>query len=178
MKALIIVLLLLVVVAVGFYFAAAGRRRSSRLKARFGPEYDRTVAEVGNTRQAEADLAAREQRRAGYELKSLDRGARERYAAAWTSVQASFVDAPDTAVRDADRLVTTALADRGYPTQDRDRLVGDLSVDLAPEHADVLNRFREAHDVFLRNERKEATTEDLRRAMQHYRTLMEEVVSP
>jgi len=177
MKALIVVVIVLVILAVALYALVSSRRRQ-HLKERFGPEYDRTVAAAGSTRSAEADLAAREQHRAGYELRPLDARSRQRYADAWTQVQTSFVDAPDAAVRDADRLVTRALAERGYPTQDREQLVGDLSVDLAPEHADVLDRLRKAHDVYLRNERQEATTEDLRRAMQHYRTLMEEVVSP
>ena len=71
--------------------------------------------------------------------------------------------------------MTDVLAERGYPTQDRNRLLGDLSVDLAPEHAETLERFRAAHEIYERNERREATTEDLRRGMQQYRSLMEEL---
>ncbi len=177
MKATIIVLLLLVLVAVAVGAAASARRRRAGLRTRFGPEYDRTVAESASTRAAEADLLARERHRASYRVAPLTPEAKERYRDRWLTIQTAFVDRPDVAVRDADRLVTDVLTERGYPTSDRDQLVGDLSVDLAPEHSDVLERFRAAHDIHERNERREATTEDLRRVMQQYRTLMEELAA-
>ncbi len=173
MKVLIVVLLVILVAALAFAVSASSRRRRTALRKRFGPEYDRTVSQTGSERKADAELAAREQHRASYEVHPLPEAARQRYLTAWTRVQTGFVDAPDTAVRDADRLVSEVLTERGYPTEDHDRLAGDLSVD----HAGVLDHFRAAHHVYLRNERQEATTEDLRRAMQHYRTLMEELVS-
>lgn len=175
MRTLVIVLLLLVLLAVALGGTASSRRRRARLRTRFGPEYDRTVAEAGSTREAEADLLARERRRASYQVRPLAPEARERYRDAWLGIQTAFVDEPDAALRDADHLVTEVLAERGYPTQDRDALVGDLSVDLAPEQADTLSRFRAAHEVYQSNERREATTEDLRRGMQQYRALMEEL---
>lgn len=177
MRTLIIVLLLLVVVAVAVWSAGSTRRRRQGLRSRFGPEYDRTVAQAGSTREAEAELAARERHRASYSVTPLTQESQERFRGSWLAVQTAFVDSPDVAVRDADRLVTEVLAERGYPTADRSQLIGDLSVDLAPEHAEILDRFRAAHAIYQRNERREATTEDLRRAMQQYRTLMEELAS-
>lgn len=177
MKTLIILLLLLVVAAVAIGAAASAKRRRDGLRTRFGPEYERTVANAGGTRQAEADLLARERHRASYQVSPLTPEARERYLDMWLGIQAAFVDQPDAAVRDADRLATDVLAERGYPTQDRNQLIGDLSVDLAPQHADTLETFRAAHDIFERNERREATTEDLRRAMQQYRTLIDELAA-
>lgn len=175
MKTVIIVLLLLVVVAVALRGSVSSKRRRAGLRTRFGSEYDRTVAESGSARDAEAELAARERHRSSYEVRPLTAEAQDRYREAWLGIQTSFVDQPDAAVRDADQLVTDVLAERGYPTGDRDQLVGDLSVDLAPEHADTLERFRAAHEIYERNERREATTEDLRRVLQQYRSLMEEL---
>lgn len=177
MKTLIIVLLLVVLAAVAIGAAASARRRRAGLRSRFGPEYDRTVAQSASTRAAEADLLARERHRASYQVTPLSPEDRERYRDSWLEIQTAFLDHPDAAIRDADRLVTDLLAERGYPTSDRSRLIGDLSVDLAPEHAEVLDRFRAAHDSYERNERREATTEDLRRAMQQYRTLLEELAA-
>jgi hypothetical protein len=173
-KTLVVVLVVLVVLLVLALTAAAvaSRRRRARLRARFGPEYDRVRAETGSSRRAEKELTARERRRAQLEIRPLPEPSRQRYLTAWTRVQTQFVDAPDVAVRDADRLVAEVLAERGYPTEDRDRLVGDLSVD----HAEVLEDFRVGHEVYLRNERREATTEDLRRAMQRYRAVFERVI--
>lgn len=175
MKTVIILLLLLVLIALAAGAGVSSRRRREGLRTRFGPEYDRTVAQAENAREAEADLTARERHRATYEVRPLTPEARERYRDTWLSIQTAFVDAPDVAIRDADRLVTDVLAERGYPIEDRSQLLGDLSVDLAPEHAETLDRFRAAHEIYQRNERREATTEDLRRGMHQYRTLMEEL---
>lgn len=177
MKALIIVLLLLVVVAVAAGAARSSGRRRAALRTRFGREYDRTVAEKGSIRDAEAELAARERHRASYQVRPLTPESRLRYRDSWMRIQSSFMDQPDAALRDADALLGEVLAERGYPTDDRDRLLGDLSVDLAPEHADTLERFRAAHEIYQRNSRREATTEDLRRAMQQYRALLEELAA-
>lgn len=176
METSIIVLLLLLVVLVAVVsVGAAARRKRAGLRSRFGAEYDRTVAEAGSTREAEADLAARERHRGGYQVRNLEPVVRERYRERWLAIQTAFVDEPDAAIRDADGLVTDILAERGYPTTDRAQLIGDLSVDLAPQHSDTLERFRAAHEAYERNERREATTEDLRRGMQQYRGLMEEL---
>src|SRR5664279_10091 len=175
MRYLVILLLVLVLAAVGVWVGMSSHARRAGLRSRFGPEYDRAVTETGSIRLAESELQAREQRRAGYEVRALPPESRERYRARWTQIQDAFVDAPDGALRDADGLVTSVLAERGYPTDDQDRLVGDLSVDLAAEHADVLDRFRAAHEIHLLNERREATTEDLRRGLQQYRGLMEDL---
>jgi hypothetical protein len=177
MRALIIVLLLLVVVAVAVGATASSRRRRAGLRTRFGPEYDRAVAAAGSTREAETDLDARERHRASYQVRPLTPEARLRYRDTWMGIQTAFIDEPDAGVRNADKLLSDLLAERGYPIQDRDQLLGDLSVDLAPEHADTLERFRGAHEIYVRNERREATTEDLRRAMQQYRALLEELAA-
>jgi hypothetical protein len=82
------------------------------------------------------------------------------------------VDDPRRAVADADRLINEALKLRGYPVGDFEQQAADLSV----EHARVVDDYRSAHRVAMEDERGQATTEDLRRAMQHYRNLFEHVL--
>src|SRR5215217_7085979 len=93
----VIAIVLLVVAALVAGRVRAGRQRTRELRARFGPEYDRAVKAHGR-RKAEAELAAREQRRQTLEIVPLEREARERYATQWEEVQAQFVDSPVVAV--------------------------------------------------------------------------------
>jgi hypothetical protein len=168
-----IIVTIIIVVAVVAAVAAAWhllRRRS--LRERFGPEYDRVVSEQDSVHAAERELRDRERRHAELELRELDPGARERYTTEWRSIQAEFVDDPSNAVGAADELVTRLIADRGYPTQQYDEQVAHLSV----EHARTLGHYREAHEIYLRHERGEATTEQLRRALVHYRALFADLL--
>jgi hypothetical protein len=159
----IIVLGLIALAAVAWFFM---RRRE--LQRRFGPEYDRVLDESDNRLAAEKELRERESRHADLELRELDPQARERYAEQWQQIQARFVDAPENAVGAADEFVTELIGARGYPTEDYDDQLAHLSV----EHARVLSDYREAHDINLRNQRGEATTEQLRLAVLHYRSLV------
>jgi hypothetical protein len=164
---IIVVIAVLAIAAVGWF---AWRRRS--LRQRFGPEYDRLVAEQDSRQAAERELRARERRHAELELRPLSAESRATYAAAWEEVQARFVDAPSEAVAAGDELVTRLVAERGYPTGDYDEQVAHLSV----EHARTLGHYRDAHEIQLRNERGEATTEQLRQALVHYRELFADLL--
>ena len=161
----IVVILVLIVVAV-----IASRRRALRQK--FGPEYDRTVAERDSRLDAERELRDRERKHAELELRPLSEESRASYSRDWAAVQARFVDAPEEAVRDGDALVTRLLAEIGYPTEDYDERIATPSVD----HATTLGHYRDAHDIFLRTERGEASTEQLRQALVHYRALFAELL--
>ncbi|GAA4732201.1 hypothetical protein [Phytohabitans rumicis] len=167
----IIVLIIVVVVAA---LAVAGWRpvRRRTLQRRFGPEYDRVVAEQPNRAAAERELRERERKHAELELKPLAPDARARYAAEWAKVQARFVDSPSDAVRDGDELVTRLVGDIGYPTDSDDERLALLSV----EHAGTFGRYRDAHEISLRNARGEASTEQLRRALVQYRALFAELL--
>jgi len=154
--------------------AVMSRQRTSRLRQRFGPEYDRTVEQRGGRREAEADLSSRVERREQLQIRDLPPETRQRYLESWRQVQAEFVDDPAAAVTNADRLVTYVMNDRGYPMDDFDRRAADVSVD----HPQVVERYRSAHGIARKNEDGEATTEDLRQAMQHYRALFEELLEP
>jgi hypothetical protein len=66
------------------------------------------------------------------------------------------------------------MTERGYPVDDFEQRAADVSVD----HPDVVENYRRAHGISLRSERGRASTEDLRRAMKHYRALFDELLEP
>ncbi|MCT2583427.1 hypothetical protein [Actinophytocola gossypii] len=159
----LIVVVVAVVLAAGWFVAE--RMRSRNLRSRFGPEYDRRVAETDDRRAAERELAERRKRHAALDLRPLSEASRTRYAEQWTMVQERFVDQPREAVVEADALVVAVLRERGYPTDGFDQQAADLSV----EHAAAVEHYRGGHDIRLRLERSEVSTEELRRALVHYR---------
>jgi hypothetical protein len=166
-----IVVVVVVVVLLGAVGAVFLSRRRS-LRARFGPEYDRVVSAQHGRGGGERELRERERRHTVLDLRALDASSRQRYVAAWEEVQVHFIDAPDQAVGKADALVTELIAERGYPTGGFDQQVADLSV----EHARPLDQYREAHEIHLANQRGEATTEQLRQALVHYRALFTDLL--
>ena len=169
--AVLIVVAVVVVVALVVWRAMASRR-TQKLQERFGAEYDRTANEIGSRRQAESELAAREERRQQLNIRPLPSEARRRYVDQWQGVQAQFVDAPAAAVAAADGLVSSVMGDRGYPMDDFEQRAADVSVD----HPQVVENYRAAHAISTRAAGGDATTEDLRQAMQHYRALFEELL--
>jgi hypothetical protein len=148
------------------------QQRTRRLRDRFGPEYQRTVARSGNQRAGEAELAEREQRRGRFEIVELEPSARSRYLEVWRVTQGKFVDDPAAATREADELVSNVMRDRGYPVDEFEQRADDISVD----HPRVAENYRAAHAVSLANERGLASTDDLRQAFVHYRSLFEELL--
>ena len=166
--AIVVVIILLALLA----FFAGRQRRSRRLQDKFGPEYDRTVEQAGDRRAAEAELRERTERRAELKIVPLEPEARSRYIEAWRNTQAQFVDEPVEATREADRLITSVMRDRGYPVDDFERRAADISVD----HPQVVDDYRAAHAIAAANDRSEASTEDLRQALVHYRSLFEELL--
>jgi hypothetical protein len=167
---IVLIILVLVVIAAIFVGVQAGRRK--KLQSTFGPEYDRAVADTGNRTEAEKELREREKRHADLELAELSPESQARYAAAWEEVQIEFVDNPSAAVGTADELVTSLIAERGYPTAEYDERLADLSV----EHANTLQHYRDAHEISERNQNGSASTEDLRQALVHYRALFAELL--
>src|SRR5262245_44997192 len=109
---IVIVVAAVVIVVAAVLWATMKARRSRMLRERFGPEYDRTLEGRDSKRDAEADLAARADRRDELQIKPLAPGARERYVHQWQHVQARFVDDPDGAVREADGLIQNVMSDR------------------------------------------------------------------
>ncbi|MEU1967600.1 hypothetical protein ABZ541_27095 [Micromonospora sediminicola] len=169
-QVVVIVIVVAVIAALVALAVVANRRRA--LKQRFGPEYDRVVAEQDSRGAAERELRERERRHAELELTPLSPESRARYAAAWEELQVRFVDSPAETVGDADELVGRLIAERGYPTGDFSDQIAHLSV----EHARTLTHYRDAHEIRQRNERGEAGTEDLRQALVHYRALFADLL--
>lgn len=150
------------------------KHRTERLRAQFGgAEYARAVEGGGGRRQAEARLEKRTRRVDGFHVRPLAAGDRARFLKSWSEVQARFVDGPAGAVTAADQLLGDVLTTRGYPLSGFEQRAADISVD----HPLALANYRKAHEIALQQTRGEASTEDLRQAMVHYRTLFEELVS-
>jgi hypothetical protein len=169
---LLITIIVIVVIVVLLAVLFVQRRRSQRLQQQFGPEYQRTVARAGDQRTAEADLTAREQRRRELNIVALEPAARDRYREAWRATQGRFVDDPAAATREADTLVARVMRDRGYPVDDFEQRAADISVD----HPQVAENYRAAHAVYQANEQGLASTDDLRQAFVHYRSLFSELL--
>jgi len=150
------------------------KRRTKRLRAQFGdPEYARAMERGGNRKKAEAGLEQRAERVEAFHVRPLSAGDRARFVESWRGLQARFVDGPAGAVSEADRLLGDVMSTRGYPVADFEQRAADISVD----HPVVLENYRAGHEIALRQMGGKATTEDLRVAMVHYRTLFEELVS-
>lgn len=161
-----------VLAAIAVLWYALTARKRAQLRAQFGPEYERTLKDVGNPRKAEALLDARARRVSRYAIRALTRDEHDRFLSAWQRVQARFVDDPAGAVAEADALVAELMATRGYPTSDFDRRAEDVSVD----HPAVVDHYREAHAIAVRHAREGVSTENLRHAIVHYRALFDDLL--
>jgi hypothetical protein len=148
------------------------QRRSKRLQVRFGPEYGRTVKELGGRTKAESDLKERENRVARLNIAPLASAESVRFTQAWNNLQSRFVDNPRGAVAEADHLVTELMQKRGYPMGDFERRADDISV----EYPGIVAAYRAAHVIAERDKRGEADTEELRQAVVHYRTLFDKLL--
>jgi len=164
---LLVVIALIVVALVAAGLMMRTRKRTESLQGHFGKEYDRTVEVQGDQRTAERDLLERQERRSSFEVRELDPSRRQEFAESWERTQGQFVDDPAAAVTAAYGLVRTVMSERGYPTDDFERQADDVSVD----HPEVVGDYREAVKISDASGRGEASTEDLREAMVHYRSL-------
>ena len=171
---LIALAVVVILIIVGSFWLYVRKRRSTTadLRKKFGPEYDRAVRVHGSERKAEAKLEDREKRVEKLDIRDLDPMEHERFSKRWESVQSRFVDSPKGAVVEADDLVSSLMKTRGYPLADFDQRAADISVD----HPRMVENYRSAHEIALRVGKNEATTEELRTAMIHYRSLFEELV--
>jgi FtsZ-interacting cell division protein ZipA len=163
----IVIVAVAAIVVLAVIWSAMRAKRSRALKETFGREYDRTVENTGDRRAAEQELLERQERHDELELKPLSPESRDRYVRRWQSTQTRFVDDPKGAVAEADALVQEVMQERGYPTDDFDRRVADISVD----HPDLVEKYRTAHGIAQASEQGEASTEDMRQSVRHYRAL-------
>lgn len=165
---LAVVVIVVAAIAVGVAMMLR-KRHSARLREQFGPEYERTVRDADDPRDAEKRLVERRKRHRSLRLRDLDQRQKDGYRQRWQQVQEGFVDDPGSAVREADRLVADVMAARGYPTEDFEQRAEDLSV----AYPVVTQRYREARDISRQHAAGNAGTEDLRHAVTSYRTLVE-----
>ena len=164
-------ILAVVLLAVAIGFVSQRQRQSKRLRQRFGAEYDRAVTEFGRNK-AEAELKAREKRVEKLTIIPLAPADAARFTQAWTALQGRFIDNPKGVVVEADHLVRELMLKRGYPMGDFEMRAADISVD----HPAVVENYRAAQAIAVRDERGEADTEELRKAVVHYRTLFDELL--
>jgi len=164
-----VVVLGLVALGAAFFYQ---KRQSHKLKERFGPEYGRTVNELGGRTKGESELKAREKRVERLEILPLAPPEAARFSEAWQALQGRFVDNPKGVVVQAEQLVRELMEKRGYPMGDFERRAGDISVD----HPDVVANYRAAQAIAVRDQRGSADTEELRKAVVHYRALFDELL--
>jgi hypothetical protein len=172
MNMTIILVIFGAVIAAGLLIWFLQRQRSLRLRERFGPEYERTRAEIGDVRRAEAVLAAREKRVGKLHIRALAPAEASRFGEVWRHIQTLFVDDPKGAITEADHLVNEVMTAKGYPMADFDQRAADVSVD----HPVVVDHYRAARAIAVRNDAGGASTEELRQAVIHYRALFEDLL--
>jgi len=170
--AIVGIIVALVAIGAVAWYVAVRRQRTEALRSQYGPEYSRTVSEVGNKRRAEEELVKRQERVEHLEIRPLPAEQRELFSQQWRSIQAKFVDDPGGSVSRADHLVEEVMKTRGYPVSDFDQRAADLSV----HHSRVVDNYRSARGIADRHRRNAATTEDLRKAMVYYRELFQDLL--
>ncbi|MCW2719425.1 hypothetical protein [Pseudonocardia sp.] len=168
-----VIVLIVVIVLLVLALAAAGimlsrRRRSEQLQEHYGPEYERTLAETGDRRAAEARLTEREQRHRKLDVRDLSPEERDRFSGSWNTIQRGFVDDPVQSVRHADALVVEIMRTRGYPVDDFEQRAEDISV----EHPQVVQHYRDARGIHEATQNGTADTEQQRHAVTSYRALI------
>lgn len=170
---ILVAIVVVAIIAVGVVAWLYGqRRRSERLRDTFGPEYERTVEQVGDPKKAEADLESREERVDALDIRPLDARDRARFGERWRVVQALFVDDPSMSVQQADDLIGAVMRARGYPVGDFEQRAADISVN----HPQVVDHYRTAHRIAERRATGQVDTEGLRQAFVHYRALFADLL--
>jgi len=170
--AIVIIVAAVAVVGAAAWYVGLRRRHTEDLRSRYGTEYSRAVNELGSQRRAEHELERREERVEALEIRPLAPEQRTRFTQEWRNVQSLFVDDPGGAISRADGLVEEVMKVRGYPVSDFDQRAADLSV----HHARVVENYRAAREIAERHRRGAASTEELRRAMVHYRELFQDLL--
>ena len=169
----VVAVILLALVAAAWLISRELRRRQSlRLQQRFGPEYSRVISARGDRTRAEAELLARERRVERLDLVVLTPEDAAKFSQAWGVLQTRFIDNPRGVVVEADSLVRDLMVKRGYPMADFERRAADISVD----HPTVVDAYRSARAIALRDQKGQASTEDLRKAVVYYRALFDELL--
>jgi hypothetical protein len=158
-------------VIVGFWLWNKQRERAA-VREHFGPEYERTVRELGSPSHAVDELAARRRRVEKLDIRPLTADEFDQFSLKWRETQAHFVDDPQDAIVQADTLITQLMGVRGYPMAAFEQRAADISVD----YPHVVENYRAAHEALPSWGGRDGTTEELRQAMVHYRALFDELL--
>jgi hypothetical protein len=172
MSTVTIAIVAVVIVVAVLVIGVTAVRRRSRLRQRFGPEYDLLAEERDSKLKAESELAGREKRVQDLHIQPLTESAQTGYAVQWAAIQEQFVDTPEDAVASSQLLVVEVMCELGYPADDPGQMLADLSV----EHATTLGHYRAAEETSRNAAAGAASTEDLRLAMINYRALFRDLV--
>lgn len=167
----VLAVVVLALIAIGAWMYTR-KKQSDRLVQRFGPEYERAVDELGSRSKAESELRAREKRVEKLNILPLSPADAERFSQDWKTLQGRFVDNPKGVLVEADLLVCELMEKRGYPMSDFERRAADISVD----HPAVVDHYRAAQEIAMRDKRGEADTEAMRQGIVHYRALFDEML--
>ena len=181
----IVVVIVVVILLLAIFFAVrrsrARRQEQQRERSReeFGSEYERTAQEKGSEEEAERELRRR-RGRVERNIEPLPDERREHFEAQWGEVERVFVENPEKSIEMADRTVSDVLHERRF-VMDSSQSDEETEKNLAVLHPDVADDYREARrmraDVVARSggssggDRGEQSTEDLRQAIQRYRTV-------
>jgi hypothetical protein len=160
------------IIIIALVIGAMVTMRRRELKRRFGTEYDRVVEEHHGQLKADSELADRERRVQGLDIRPLTTAARTGYARRWALLQEQFVDAPQDVAAAAQFLTMAVMSEQGYPAKNHDQIAADLSV----EHASTLGHYRAAYHISQKAAAGQASTEDLRLAVIHYRVLFDDLL--
>lgn len=169
---LAIVAIIVVALAGVFLWRNNQKKQRQELARKFGPEYDRLLREHGSASAVDRELEARQKRVRKLSIKELSDSERKSFDEAWRQTQERFVDTPLIAVRSAHDLVQQVMRARGYPVDDFEQRVADLSVD----HPAVVEHYRAANGLHESNKQGQSDTEQLRMAMVHYRALFADLL--
>ena len=169
-----VIIVVLVLVVVGLILAPifARRQRTKRYQAQFGPEYDRTVKELGDDKKAQSELDVRRKHVEALNIRPLSIVERDRYMKDWTAVQAKFFDEPEQATVEADHLIMEVMQVRDYPVSDFEQRAADISVNYPA----LVSNYRAARVIALHNEEHKADAEELKKAVIYYRSLFDELL--
>ena len=170
---LIIGVVTLALIAGALFGAVIGRRqRTKKLQEKFGPEYEHTLHELGDQRQAEHELVARLDHVKALDIRPLTEAEINSFTSQWRATQAAFVDEPLAAMQKADQLIRKVMEVKGYPVEDFEQQVADISVD----YPDLVMDYRGLHLMAVKGREEKVNTEEMRRAMVHGRDLFENLM--
>ncbi len=166
---LVAAFLVAIVVVLVIVWDLARNQRTVSLRRRFDAEYDQTVQHIGPQRTVPI---LSEKRVEKFQIRKLTPDEREQFAAEWRGVQWRFVDDQRGAVIEADFLVSRLMQLCGYPTAG----VEQPAAEVPRRHARMMDSYRAAHRIVIRQGQGLATTEDLRHAIIYYRSLFAELL--